>query len=53
MGKKILYGLLALAIFIGGFMLSKLIFQKKQKEHTEETATVLLEKVEQVFTLPY
>lgn len=51
MVKKVLYGFVALAIFIGGFLVSKFIFEKKQREHTEQNATVLLDKVEQVFKL--
>lgn len=49
--KKILFSVAAILLFVAGFAISKMIFQKKQKEFVESQATVLLEKVDKVFKL--
>lgn len=49
--KNIFYLLLAIFIFISGFAISKMIFNKKQSETNNNQATVLLEQIDKVFKL--
>lgn len=49
--KKITYIIVAIVIFISGFAISKMLFDRRQTERTEANATVLLKQVQQVMKL--
>jgi len=49
--KKAIALLIAVLIFISGFAIAKLVFDRKAEQSQQEQATVLLEKVQQVMKL--